>query len=614
MSPVRERLLQLGIASLLLALGVSLAAFTWRAWPDVVVDFGRELYVPWRLAAGERLYADVAYFNGPLSPYWNALLFGVFGVGLSTLAFANLALLALVTLLLYRQLRRLGGRLAATAGAVVFLVLFAFAQFTGIGNYNFVCPYSHELTHGFLLSLVSLGCLGRFAERARGVWLVLAGACLGLVFLTKAELFLADLVALGAGLSLWLRARPEVLRRSHGPWACAAALLVPALAVVTVAWGLLALGSSGGMALRGILGSWPEIVGGDAASLPFYRERMGLDAPLENLSRMAAWLAAWTAMALGGAVLALAVGGLARRAPRAAWLGGPWGAALAAAAAFAALALARDDVGWLEGLRPLPVFLLGAALATWLPFERAVHEPRERARWVLQGAWIAFALALLPKQLLNPRISHYGFVLALPGALLVVVLLCAWIPRWLDARGAAAGAAARGLAVGLLAGALWGHLPRLELQIAERKDFVLERGADTIRTDRYRGPVVERALLQIEQALGPDQTLLALPEGIVLNYLARRRAPTRYVNFMPPEMVMYGEEEILKALRRSPPDAVVLVHKKTAEYGLPYFGTDYGERIHQWVARHYRGLPPIGGTPLDPRTSFGIQVLFRREQ
>src|SRR6187455_37526 len=95
--------------------GIAMLAWTWGTWPDVLVDFGRELYVAWQLAEGRRLYADLAYFNGPLSPYVNALWFRLFGVGLWTLVVANLVVLALVTTLLYRIVRELAGWLAATA-------------------------------------------------------------------------------------------------------------------------------------------------------------------------------------------------------------------------------------------------------------------------------------------------------------------------------------------------------------------------------------------------------------------------------------------------------------------------------------------------------------------
>ena len=42
--------------------------WSWRRWPDPLVDFGRELYVPWRINAGQVLYRDLASLFGPLSP------------------------------------------------------------------------------------------------------------------------------------------------------------------------------------------------------------------------------------------------------------------------------------------------------------------------------------------------------------------------------------------------------------------------------------------------------------------------------------------------------------------------------------------------------------------
>ena len=77
---------------LLLLVGVSMLAFTWRAGPDPVVDFGRELYVPWRLSLGDALFTDIAWFSGPLSQYWSSLLFRIFGPGLTVLVWSNVAI------------------------------------------------------------------------------------------------------------------------------------------------------------------------------------------------------------------------------------------------------------------------------------------------------------------------------------------------------------------------------------------------------------------------------------------------------------------------------------------------------------------------------------------
>ncbi|MBD3162317.1 MAG: hypothetical protein GF328_09440, partial [Candidatus Latescibacteria bacterium] len=135
---------------LILAAGAAMLVWTWGRWADVFIDFGRELYVPWRIAAGEVLYRDLAYLNGPLSPTFNAALFALFGTGIRTLAIANIVLIGVQIVVLYRLLAFVGSRFSATIASLVFVLLFAFGTQRITGNYNNVMPYSHELTHGIL--------------------------------------------------------------------------------------------------------------------------------------------------------------------------------------------------------------------------------------------------------------------------------------------------------------------------------------------------------------------------------------------------------------------------------------------------------------------------------
>ena len=185
----------------------------WGAWNDVLVDYGRELYVPWRITEGDVLYRDLAYFNGPLSAYLNALVFTVLGVSLRSLTIANVLVTALTGWLLHRRLRAVGGPLSAGAGLAVFFVVFACGRFPGVGNYNFLAPYSHELTHGLLLALLAFECALRGARAGGARWALGSGLLLGLVFLTKAE------VLLGVGAALRRAAfghhRPRPRPRPH---------------------------------------------------------------------------------------------------------------------------------------------------------------------------------------------------------------------------------------------------------------------------------------------------------------------------------------------------------------------------------------------------------------
>src|SRR5215831_10677178 len=66
-----EQICWTGLAGLV----IYFLAVSWRKWPDPLIDFGRELYLPWRLANGALLYRDADDYFGPLSQYLNAGLF-----------------------------------------------------------------------------------------------------------------------------------------------------------------------------------------------------------------------------------------------------------------------------------------------------------------------------------------------------------------------------------------------------------------------------------------------------------------------------------------------------------------------------------------------------------
>ena len=118
-----------------------------------------------------------------------------------TLVASNLILLSLLTALLYVILREIASRVSATAACLVFTMLFAFGQFLEIGNYNFATPYSHDLTHGVLLSVVALSCLRLYHKHQRLTFVAAAGLAVGLLYLTKVEVFLAGGAATAVAVS-----------------------------------------------------------------------------------------------------------------------------------------------------------------------------------------------------------------------------------------------------------------------------------------------------------------------------------------------------------------------------------------------------------------------------
>ncbi|GMV43865.1 MAG: hypothetical protein AMXMBFR64_55810 [Myxococcales bacterium] len=573
-----------------------LAWWTWGAWPDVLVDFGRELYVPWQLSEGAVLHRDLAWFNGPLSQHFNAAMFRLAGASLSTLVWTNLVLLAALVALWWSLLARLAGALAATVACCVLLCVFGFAQLVGVGNYNFVTPYSHEITHGLLLGTGALWASVRWDGSRAVRWAAAAGLLLGLCFLTKVEVFLASALGVATALALAIADRQRPVRgRSLIVGALLGTAALPVVVALVASMPSLGLGG----ALRSVFGPWAHAVGSGASDLAFYRSGMGIDEPGQRMLELLAWTVGWVAL-LGPLSLAGEV--LHRRG-----LSAPLLAAVAFAVVAAVLLGVVAPLRWQSAARPLPLFMVAVAAHQWVVLRRG--DPREAPGTRAIIALCVFALAMLLKMLLRARVYNYGFALALPATLVWVTALVGWWPRTLSRR---AGAAAV-LRAGALAVVLVGVVAQLGTTrgFLHAKTVVVGSGGDSFRADS-RGELVNHALETIATLAEPGATLAVLPEGVMLNYLSRRTNPTPYVIFMPLELVLFGEEAMVARFDASPPDWIVLVHKDTSEYGYPLFGVDYAVQLRAWVRDHYEPVRRFGQEPLVPGTVFGVQVLRRR--
>ena len=581
------------VGGLVVVLGAAIVMLwlSWGKWPDVLVDFGRELYVPWMLAEGKVLYRDLMYFNGPLSPYLNALWFVLFGTSLRTLVWVNLALLATMMLVMYLVLRSASSSFAAFVASLVFIFLFAFSQYVGIGNYNYVCPYSHEATHGMFLSWVVLACLSAHARSQRIGWVAGAGLASGLVFLTKPELFIAVTAASVTALGLWgWLVKPDFSRAIRAIGIFVASLLVP----LFVSYAMLSIRLPWPEAGIGILGGWWHIWDSRISGLPFYRHGMGMDVPLVNLGKMFVVAGLYAAPLIPATILTT----FSRRNRTAIPLAG---------VVFAGVAIVAwrfwQHLPWFDLGRPLPLFMViaGSTMA-W-----AVARHRQD-KYVSALVLIVFSFVISGKMLLNSRLYHYGFVLAMPSMLVLVLALLDWIPAVIKRAGGQQIVFYAAALTVLIVIMTW-HA-NLSGKRYGLKRVALGKGADAFLADS-RGEAVKLAVNWLNRHTQQHDTLAVLPEGVMINYLTRRQNPTPIVNLMPPEMFMFGEDRILRAFQEAPPTYIALVHKDTSEYGFRFFGKDYGQSIEKWLMQNYRPVQLIGAAPLRDNR-FGILIAESR--
>lgn len=573
---------------------VATAALTWRKWPDPLIDFGFQLVLPWKISTGSVLYRDVAYLpGGPLSQYFDALLFKLFGVSLLTLVISNLTIAAGLLVLIYRRFLAASDAWTATTICLGIVLVFAFGQYSSIGNYNFITPYSHEVWHGVVLAIVSIALLSSWVAKERLGYALGAGFCGGLVFMTKAEVFVALMAAAAGAFILFARTKGRVPFVLKSLSACLLAGVVPLIIFVLYFRRVEDWQAS----FRSVVFAWVPLLETRVSKDVFYQWCLGLDTPGFHIRAMLIHFFTVSAVVIVSVVL------FRRRLDKST-------NRLLAAAWIALLLALASGFDWADCGRSLP--LLGLVLCVILCTK---YRPLSaEAPPVFPLLWSIFGLVLLAKLGLYSRIWHYGFALAMPAFVGAVYLLLWLLPRLLEKHGVHRRLFRSAVWLVLMAG-----FAQLFLQsqfVYQRKTTVVGRGGDKILVFNEKvnpaGAAIQSALAWMEKNAPPDATLAVLPEGAMVNYLSRRTNPTHYLVWDPAEMTAYGQDNMTADFKSNRPDYVMLIHRDEGEYGANYFGKEqkFGLELMRWIQKNYEPVCLIGSEPLQ-NASFGIKILKR---
>ncbi|HEY9723530.1 MAG TPA: glycosyltransferase family 39 protein [Oscillatoriaceae cyanobacterium] len=567
-----ERRQDLGI---LLVFGLLYAAFvavSWAKWPLLTADSARELYVPFQIRHGQLIYRDFYYLYGPFAPYFSATLLATFGDRLAVLYGASVAETAAILGVLYALARQYLRPLPSAAVLFVFLTHFALGQ----DIWGYLWPYSFAATDSVLFGLVLLLSLVRYMTTGRLPWLASAGVAIALSVATKIEYGFAA-VALGGIFLLGRGLLNRALATKRPYWQEALALLVPCLAVVAVAAGLL----FSHVTLATVLEStWPTQLmrmwnstgmwHGTPSTWLWNLRWFALD----GLAIAAALLLPWVASRR----LPVAIAGLA------AYVGG--GLALAHVERFY---VAQAPTYWMS-----PTFLLLFGVLGWVltRLARALRAgealPDEAVAWGLLAAYGC----LIAARTLMTGYNDYTRYQAPVALIAWVALACRWAPAWLASRGA---------------------LPRPRLSQALLALLVLTLG--------LRNAVGQvRAYLAPHVAVsGPVGTVLATPDYAdpykqALAYVAAHAGPDDAVVAAPMEASFYlfsGHDNVLREDQlfygylvdaEAQRGAIARMRKRHVRYivlssygfGQKRFGKDYMVDLAAWIRSDCRLVGDYG--------------------
>ena len=126
----------------------------------------------------------------------------------------------------------------------------------------------------------------------------------------------------------------------------------------------------------------------------------------------------------------------------------------------------------------------------------------------------------------------------------------------------------------------------INFPIAQGKDHFLSLDRN-VTNGGYRSILINPILGWIDKNTSPQDTLVVMPEGVMINYLSRRQNPLSEYDFEPSIVNLFGEDKIIDSLKRTSPSYIILISMDMSEYGDRTFGIDYGKKVYRWILENY---------------------------
>jgi hypothetical protein len=553
-SPFVHRILDWVPELFFLAVTTAVGLWAGGRWLDPTGDPGFAWSLAYRLAEGDVLYRDVYLAYGPLSPYLLAGLGRLFEFSAGYLVLSSWIAAVVAGVLLLRCGRPFLSTLERIAAACLILAFSLWAPGPG----RLVFPYYPGVVHALALSLGAILVVrnARLSVRAQCAF---AGVLSGLAFLAKQEIGLAVLIALLASLLL----RPnELLSRGARTIAAFAMIVGAALGAILLVSGVTLDG------LRDPNHVWPLDPVPPGALNQLFRLAAGMSSTEWAFDvRKAAWC------------LLVQVG-------------------LVASAGLLA-ARTRKVSHW------LPVLGLAFALLSWWAVERFQFSTRAPVALSSAIAFLVAALAIAARRLENrEQLVAIGTFAGLAGlravfsptqsgpfdgsahfvtSLTWVVFLCVFAPRIFAPEPRAATYARRMTAIFLLVTAVYGARVG-----AEHLRFAWREPVSTLRGTIFLDPPKASFFRSLSREIRSGEKVLVLPEINAVDVLCGARSVSPLQDHLPGWLDLPLENELVRRLEATPPDAVVLFERTLYEFGVSRFGDGYGQRIAGWIASNYR--------------------------
>jgi hypothetical protein len=560
------------------------ALLAWVSWGKIdnpVIDIGREMEIPARLATGEILYRDVETYYGPLAYYINALALLIFGHRIEVFYVISLCLIFLITLLYYRLAKLLTSGVWAALSTVCMLIYCAFSS----DLYHFLFPYSYGAVYAIALCFVAFNALERYIYKSKITWLVIAAIACGLAGIAKQEYGVAALAGILIAVNLYspLNFATKVKHNFITIVVAGVCALIPLAVIAQQA-------------------SWENIY-----SLLFPISKLSVIKQSDLFQVSPAKTLRWWFVSFAIFLAGSAIVGIAVIVSHSFWQSRRF-------------IVSQRLKNFLEFITTLAGVLIGLNLLLVLyPVKVAVFNPLGNLSWSLPVLviWYFFITLKLTENrniplisgllgfslLLNARwlfyINFYGLYAA-TVILLFFVMLYQLTQRYLLVQRFSV-ILKRSLFFCLLIAAI------IQIENLGNYHYAVNSSVGTFYTWH---PERARAFNQTINAVKEYKasSVLVLPEGNLINFLTATHSPSKEMTFLPLTLpTKQAEKDFLTRMQLNPPQLIVYVDRNFPEYGYQDYA-EFDPLVARWITQQHQLLETF------PKDEGAIRIYSRNSK
>jgi len=575
----------------LLFIYILLAFIFWGHQGSLIIDCGRETYLPSEVLKGKVLYKDIFNIYGPLAYQFNAFLYGLFGEKLETLYAAGLITAGLIIATLYTIARLF------TSKAISWSIAF-FVTVVGVFNtyiFNYVFPYSYALTYAlctFLLSVLAL----LFYIKSSKPWLVpISFLFIGISSTNKYEYTLYILF-----LAIFTLLIKPVSKKYLG-YSLISFLIVPIISFFML--------FIQGLRLSDLIDDIQIIKNmlNSHTLKHFYSNFVGVypqkDILIYNINNFfisnfylfSIITIIYLFLALLNnsfkRIIKVNINIILKIALTIAFLiFFPYQIITKVSnyTSFSWIPLSTAGI-FIFFLTKIFVNAKGFKDIPWREkLKQSIQSLTLKDKMFMSLCFIAFLSSLKSFFFLN--LNVYGSFIIPLIFLVNVVFLAEYLPKYIPIIDKSL--LNRSISITIIVISLFFLMKNIQNMI-NHQNFPLKTAKGTIYTSKSLGITHYKAINYINN-IPTDASILIIPEGPMLNFLTNRPSDDIYYSLLPIYVETFGEDNIIKGLSKNPPDYIFLNNRDSSDYGFAYFCRDYGFKICNHISENYTFEKEIG--------------------